>query len=192
MLSRRFESRSNTLSQLKTLKMDARNKQFQQGECIGPTKVKLITMHSKDFQAKVVQELVVKWVLPYLIPWAIEHVTLQFKSRACLRWRGQDQKRHRSPKGQINLFGKLPILTFLSVATSKYDKNFVYKVYTPNLLATRDTFLMWREAFLHIECGQRNSVHLYVFWPKIRNHNLMIFLMLCVRMGGWDWLNKIA
>ena len=32
-------------------------------------------------KGRAIKELVVYWVLPYLIPWAIERVTLQFKRR---------------------------------------------------------------------------------------------------------------
>ena len=41
-------------------------------------------------KGRAIKELVVCWALPYLIPWVIERVTLQFTGRVYSRWRGDD------------------------------------------------------------------------------------------------------
>ena len=54
---------------------------------------------SRD-KSHAIKELVVYWVIPKLIPWAIERVTLQFKRRVCWRrlWEDLYPERHLAPK----------------------------------------------------------------------------------------------
>ena len=54
---------------------------------------------------RAIKELVVCWVLPYLIviPWAIERVTLQILALNIFKvaWKGLYPKRHLAPKSSI-------------------------------------------------------------------------------------------